>query len=205
MKYEWTWIICWCHSTRQQRATCVMGCAAAFYLLYYAVSFQSHESVLLPQSADHPHRQLHQQSFSHPSSNSTTQTKAANQAKTGDPSLSGCQKAVRVGFYRWLSLLNLLATSTLWARAANAFDSNAAARLFGFLGAGATLGILKIQAARILHGNGFANLASQQLLCSVAVLSVLHSLLPSSMSCLLKAVYKMHMRQRNCVCRAFFV
>ena len=51
------------------------------------------------------------------------------------------QRAVRIGFYLWLSLLNLVATSTLWARAADAFDSNAAKRLFGFLGAGATLGV----------------------------------------------------------------
>ena len=57
---------------------------------------------------------------------------------------------MRIGFYLWLSLLNLLATSTLWARAADAFDSSAAARLFGFLGAGATLGTVTLLPGRLL-------------------------------------------------------
>lgn len=62
-------------------------------------------------------------------------------ARQGSSDLTSSAQAVRIAFYLWLTLVNLLATSTLWARAADAFDSNAAARLFGFLGAGATLGL----------------------------------------------------------------
>jgi AAA family ATP:ADP antiporter len=50
------------------------------------------------------------------------------------------QRAVRAAFFLWLSVSNLVCLSTLWARVADIFGSNAAARLFGFLGAGATCG-----------------------------------------------------------------
>ncbi len=50
------------------------------------------------------------------------------------------QKLVRAAFFLWLSVLNLMCLSTLWARAADLFSSEAATRLFGFLGAGATCG-----------------------------------------------------------------
>lgn len=113
----------------------------AFFLLYHAVSTQQPQQQIFSET-DHANRQLQQQDLSQLHSNSTAQSTTQTQAKTGDPNLSGAQKAVRIGFYLWLSLLNLLATSTLWARAADAFDSSAAARLFGFLGAGATLGQL---------------------------------------------------------------
>ena len=65
---------------------------------------------------------------------------ATARVRSGSPELSSASRAIRIAFYLWLTLVNLLATSTLWARAADAFDSNAAVRLFGFLGAGATLG-----------------------------------------------------------------
>lgn len=68
---------------------------------------------------------------------------ATARARTGSPELTSAARSVRIAFYLWLTLVNLLATSTLWARAADAFDSNAAVRLFGFLGAGATLGRLQ--------------------------------------------------------------
>ena len=112
-------------------------CFAVFFVLYHAVS-QQQNLIDVPSSAEHRHRHLQQYPSLTPKS--AAATKSASQTKTGDPNLTRAQKAVRVAFYLWLSLLNLLATSTLWARAADAFDSNAASRLFGCLGAGATLG-----------------------------------------------------------------
>lgn len=110
----------------------------AFFVLYHAASW--HPTSV--KTAEDIHRQLQQQTAPNLTSKSATYPDAANQAKTGDPNLTRGQKAVRIAFYLWLSLLNLLATSTLWARAADVFDSSAASRLFGFLGAGATIGQL---------------------------------------------------------------
>ncbi|KAL3148605.1 hypothetical protein ABBQ38_014033 [Trebouxia sp. C0009 RCD-2024] len=114
----------------------------AFFVLYHAVSQQAPHPARKEAEADHLHRRLQQQSAAAINANTTAQSTPPSQGKRGDPSLTASQKAVRIGFYLWLSLLNLVATSTLWARAADAFDSNAASRLFGFLGAGATLGQL---------------------------------------------------------------
>jgi len=111
---------------------------AAFFVLYHAASW--HPTPV--KAAEDIHRQLQQHTAPSLTSKSATYTDTASQAKTGDPNLTRGQKAVRVAFYLWLSLLNLLATSTLWARAADVFDSSAASRLFGFLGAGATIGIV---------------------------------------------------------------
>ncbi|KAA6417728.1 MAG: hypothetical protein FRX49_12314 [Trebouxia sp. A1-2] len=110
----------------------------AFFVLYHAASW--HPTPV--KAAEDIYRQLQQQSVPSFISKSATNTNTASQAKTGDPNLTRGQKAVRAAFYLWLSLLNLLATSTLWARAADVFDSSAASRLFGFLGAGATIGQL---------------------------------------------------------------
>ena len=41
---------------------------------------------------------------------------------------SSWQRAVRMAFYLWVSAANLVAVSTMWARAADAFHPNAAAR-----------------------------------------------------------------------------
>lgn len=49
---------------------------------------------------------------------------------------------LRVCFYIWIALLNLFTTSSLWARLADVMNSEAGSRLFGFVGAGATLGQL---------------------------------------------------------------
>lgn len=49
---------------------------------------------------------------------------------------------LRVCFYIWIALLNLFTTSALWARLADIMNSEAGSRLFGFVGAGATLGQL---------------------------------------------------------------
>jgi hypothetical protein len=55
--------------------------------------------------------------------------------------LGAPQRAVRVALFLWMSLLNLVAVSAMWARAADVFaGGTAGARLFGALGAGATLG-----------------------------------------------------------------
>lgn len=48
------------------------------------------------------------------------------------------QRLVRGAFFLWLSVLNLVCLSTMWARMADLFASEGATRLFGFLGAGAT-------------------------------------------------------------------
>ncbi|KAB1217599.1 hypothetical protein CJ030_MR3G002746 [Morella rubra] len=49
---------------------------------------------------------------------------------------------VRVGFFLWVSLLNLIAISSTWARVIDVMDNESGSRLFGFIGAGATLGQL---------------------------------------------------------------
>jgi hypothetical protein len=63
-------------------------------------------------------------------------------AAAGASQLTGAQAAVRVCFFLWVSLLNLVGVSTLWARSADVFSPESAGRLFGLLGAGATLGQL---------------------------------------------------------------
>ncbi|KAK4761717.1 hypothetical protein SAY87_029601 [Trapa incisa] len=47
--------------------------------------------------------------------------------------------SVRMGFFLWVALLNLITISSTWARVIDVMDSS---RLFGFIGAGATLGQL---------------------------------------------------------------
>lgn len=47
---------------------------------------------------------------------------------------------MRAAFFLWLTVVNLVALSTVWARIADVFGSGASKRLFGFLGAGATCG-----------------------------------------------------------------
>ncbi|KAL6752182.1 hypothetical protein V8C86DRAFT_620210 [Haematococcus lacustris] len=66
----------------------------------------------------------------------------APSAKHGDPSLDSFQRAVRVSFFVWLNVQNLVAMSSMWARCADVFAAEAARRLFGFIAAGATLGQL---------------------------------------------------------------
>ncbi|KAM7277038.1 hypothetical protein ACFE04_018904 [Oxalis oulophora] len=50
--------------------------------------------------------------------------------------------SVRIGFFLWVALLNLIAISSTWARIIDVMDSESGSRLFGFIGAGATLGQL---------------------------------------------------------------
>eukprot|EP00191_Tetraselmis_sp_GSL018_P007155 CAMPEP_0177603260 /NCGR_PEP_ID=MMETSP0419_2-20121207/15403_1 /TAXON_ID=582737 /ORGANISM="Tetraselmis sp., Strain GSL018" /LENGTH=423 /DNA_ID=CAMNT_0019096991 /DNA_START=306 /DNA_END=1577 /DNA_ORIENTATION=- len=48
----------------------------------------------------------------------------------------------RCAFYIWVTLQNILASSTMWSRIADVFSPDAGARLFGLIGSGATLGQL---------------------------------------------------------------
>ncbi|KAL3524046.1 hypothetical protein ACH5RR_016880 [Cinchona calisaya] len=49
---------------------------------------------------------------------------------------------VRICFFLWVALLNLITISSTWARVIDVMDSESGSRLFGFIGAGATLGQL---------------------------------------------------------------
>ncbi|KAI4980009.1 hypothetical protein ZWY2020_016762 [Hordeum vulgare] len=49
---------------------------------------------------------------------------------------------VRISFFLWVALLNLTTISSTWARVIDVMDSESGSRLFGFIGAGATLGQL---------------------------------------------------------------
>ncbi|XP_076897965.1 uncharacterized protein LOC143551403 [Bidens hawaiensis] len=50
--------------------------------------------------------------------------------------------SVRVAFFLWVALLNLISISSTWARVIDAMDNESGSRLFGFIGAGSTLGQL---------------------------------------------------------------
>ncbi|GAV62483.1 TLC domain-containing protein [Cephalotus follicularis] len=50
--------------------------------------------------------------------------------------------SVRIGFFLWVALLNLITISSTWARIIDVMDNESGSRLFGFIGAGATLGQL---------------------------------------------------------------
>ncbi|XP_008810567.1 uncharacterized protein LOC103721951 isoform X2 [Phoenix dactylifera] len=49
---------------------------------------------------------------------------------------------VRISLFLWVALLNLVTISSTWARVIDVMDSESGSRLFGFVGAGATLGQL---------------------------------------------------------------
>ncbi|KAL4556960.1 hypothetical protein LXL04_035129 [Taraxacum kok-saghyz] len=50
--------------------------------------------------------------------------------------------SVRIGFFLWIALMNLITISSTWARVTDVMDNESGSRLFGFIGAGATLGQL---------------------------------------------------------------
>lgn len=50
--------------------------------------------------------------------------------------------SVRIGFFLWVALLNLITISSTWARVIDVMDNESGSRLFGFVGAGATFGQL---------------------------------------------------------------
>lgn len=97
----------------------------------------------------------------------------------GAAQLTPAQAAVRVAFFLWASLLNLVTVSSLWARSADVFNPEAAGRLFGLLGAGATLGQLvgslaagALAGAPVLRGSGGAGPSLLPLLVSAAALEL---------------------------------
>nr|CAD1817492.1 unnamed protein product [Ananas comosus var. bracteatus] len=51
-------------------------------------------------------------------------------------------KDVRICLFLWVALLNLVTISSTWARVIDVMDNESGSRLFGFIGAGATLGQL---------------------------------------------------------------
>ncbi|KAM5556832.1 hypothetical protein ABKV19_024296 [Rosa sericea] len=69
-----------------------------------------------------------------------------NQASTAYPigweHLDWFYVSVRIGLFLWIALLNLITISSTWARVIDVMDSESGSRLFGFIGAGATLGQL---------------------------------------------------------------
>ncbi|KAH9702803.1 ADP,ATP carrier protein [Citrus sinensis] len=68
------------------------------------------------------------------------QGSTANSADWGDH--GWFYVSVRMGFFLWVALLNLITISSTWARVIDVMDSESGSRLFGFIGAGATLGQL---------------------------------------------------------------
>lgn len=102
----------------------------------------------------------------------------APQLVPGAARLTGAQAAVRAAFFLHVSLLNILTVSSLWARSADVFSPEQAGRLFGLLGAGATLGQLlgslaarALARARWLRG-GTDNPSLLPLLASAAALEL---------------------------------
>ncbi|GLI71255.1 hypothetical protein VaNZ11_016378, partial [Volvox africanus] len=104
----------------------------------------------------------------------------------GAHSISWYGNAVRISFYVYLSLQSLLSTSTLWAVCADTFTADTSTKVYGFLGAGATLGQLTASAAALGFGAACkatgATGASLWLLIPAAVL-----LLAAGRACLVMA------------------
>lgn len=82
--------------------------------------------------------------------NSTTreELKVSDAVNQVSPSSAGWEEhgwfyvAVRIAMFLWVALLNLITISSTWARVIDVMDSESGSRLFGFIGAGATLGQL---------------------------------------------------------------
>ncbi|MBA0696766.1 hypothetical protein Goari_003292, partial [Gossypium aridum] len=72
--------------------------------------------------------------------------------------------SVRIGLFLWVALLNLITISSTWARVIDVMDSESGSRLFGFIGAGATLG----QLFGSLFATGMAWLGSCIGKCSIS-------------------------------------
>ncbi|CAD7703141.1 unnamed protein product [Ostreobium quekettii] len=67
---------------------------------------------------------------------------AEDAVRNGDAHMTMMGRSLRVCLFLWVGVQNLVALSTMWARCADIFTSDAGARLFGFIGAGGTLGQL---------------------------------------------------------------
>ncbi|XP_055829209.1 uncharacterized protein LOC129898621 isoform X3 [Solanum dulcamara] len=76
--------------------------------------------------------------------------------------------SVRIGLFLWVALLNLITISSTWARVIDVMDSESGSRLFGFIGAGATLG----QLCGSLFATGMAWLGPYLLLVSAILMEL---------------------------------
>nr|XP_016456612.1 PREDICTED: uncharacterized protein LOC107780580 isoform X2 [Nicotiana tabacum] len=76
--------------------------------------------------------------------------------------------SVRIGLFLWVALLNLITISSTWARVIDVMDSESGLRLFGFIGAGATLG----QLFGSLFATGMAWLGPHLLLVSAILMEL---------------------------------
>ncbi|XP_047270874.1 uncharacterized protein LOC107873242 isoform X6 [Capsicum annuum] len=76
--------------------------------------------------------------------------------------------SVRIGLFLWVALLNLITISSTWARVIDVMDSESGSRLFGFIGAGATLG----QLFGSLFATGMAWLGPYLLLVSAILMEL---------------------------------
>ncbi|XP_019257563.1 PREDICTED: uncharacterized protein LOC109235773 isoform X3 [Nicotiana attenuata] len=76
--------------------------------------------------------------------------------------------SVRIGLFLWVALLNLITISSTWARVIDVMDSESGSRLFGFIGAGATLG----QLLGSLFATGMAWLGPHLLLVSAILMEL---------------------------------
>ncbi|KAL4386435.1 hypothetical protein GQ457_09G014570 [Hibiscus cannabinus] len=75
---------------------------------------------------------------------------------------------VRIGLFLWVALLNLITISSTWARVIDVMDNESGSRLFGFIGAGATLG----QLFGSLFATGMAWLGSFLLLFAAVLMEL---------------------------------
>ncbi|XP_039046104.1 uncharacterized protein LOC120186157 isoform X1 [Hibiscus syriacus] len=75
---------------------------------------------------------------------------------------------VRIGLFLWVSLLNLITISSTWARVIDVTECESGSRLFGFIGAGATLG----QLFGSLFATGMAWLGSFLLLFAAVLMEL---------------------------------
>ncbi|KAL9230250.1 hypothetical protein vseg_005627 [Gypsophila vaccaria] len=76
--------------------------------------------------------------------------------------------SVRIGLFLWIALLNLITISSTWARVIDVMDGESGSRLFGFIGAGATLG----QLFGSLFATGMSWMGSYLLLVSALLMEL---------------------------------
>ncbi|KAJ8537205.1 hypothetical protein K7X08_035606 [Anisodus acutangulus] len=76
--------------------------------------------------------------------------------------------SVRIGLFLWVALLNLITISSTWARVIDVVNTESGSRLFGFIGAGATLG----QLFGSLFATGMAWLGPYLLLVSAILMEL---------------------------------
>ncbi|KAK9742264.1 hypothetical protein RND81_03G160000 [Saponaria officinalis] len=76
--------------------------------------------------------------------------------------------SVRVALFLWIALLNLITISSTWARVIDVMDGESGSRLFGFIGAGATVG----QLFGSLFATGMSWMGSYLLLVSALLMEL---------------------------------